>query len=333
MNRYLFYADFLGTKDRYREAGTVQRVRELLEIIVQAYFGQGLMDDDFYIYIFSDSLFVTCPRVQPLLHPAAKLFRQCLSTAPSIPTESLGIHLLRGAIAYGEGVTTSVTANSSRIMVIPLLDTSLVKATTLEKIRPGSRVYLDQDSAREAAITHEHHLYHWQQITGKGPYFGRATEFLWPSVAYDTCRELVQSAERIWGKWLSLLGSRKWADDYAEGLMIQLDETLKVLIRSVPHREDKLEARDFLLKILPESEADKTDAAFAWGMWFQVFKALIECLPQQETDWELVKRLEIVKGILSRTDGPNKELLWEHFLGELEKPDYAAFRKSVSSLL
>jgi hypothetical protein len=264
MNQYLFYADFLGTKDRYRETDRVRRVRELLEIIVPAYFGRGLVDDDFYAYIFSDSLFVTCPRVQPLLQPAAKLFRQFLSTDPSIPTESLGIHLLRGAIAYGEGITSSVTTNSSRIIVIPLLDSSLVQATTLEKTRPGSRVFLDKDSAREIGITHGNHLLHWDLITGKGAYFGPATEFLWPSVAYDSCSELVQSVERIWEKWMNLLGSCKWDPvEYAKGLMIQLDETLKLFIRSVPHLEDRREARDFLLKMLPESSSDGTDATFA----------------------------------------------------------------------
>ena len=141
MDRYLFFADFLGTKERYRETERVKRVRELLEIVVPAYFGPGLTKHDFHVYIISDSLFVTCPRVQPLILPIAKLFRKFL------PAQSSAIHLLRGAIAHGKGVATSVIKNSPRIMVIPLLDTSLVEVTTLEKTRPGSRVFIDKASA------------------------------------------------------------------------------------------------------------------------------------------------------------------------------------------
>ena len=61
-----------------------------------------------------------------------------------------------------------------------------------------------------------------------------------------------------------------------------------------------------------------------------MLKALTECSTKQEIDGEVVERLALVKGILSRQDNPTKDF-WEHFLGELEKPDYATFKKSLFS--
>lgn len=328
MKRCLFFADFLGTTESYSFIERVKRRRELLELSVEAYFLPHLDEHDLYVYIVSDSLFVTCPTVQHLLHPVAMLYKHFLSMEPSRRSEPLRLHLLRGAISYGEEAETSVIKNSSRVMAIPMLDDSLPRATALEKIRKGSRIFLDENVPQ--ALTHEHEgsLLRWKHITGKGDPKANVGEFLWPCVAYESHEALLQSTERVRTQWLTLLRAKEWdPSEYGQGLMIQLDETLKLFIRSLARCDGEDKVRDYLLSILPKTVSDQSDVKFEWGLWFQVLKVLCEWPAQPgRIDVEVKENLARVREILTQ------ETYWEHFLTELEKPDYAGFKNRVAAL-
>jgi hypothetical protein len=330
MKRSLFFADFLGTTESYSFIERVKRRRELLELAVEAYFMPILDEYDLYVYIVSDSLFVTCPTVQPLLRPAARLFKRFLSMNPSRSTEPLRLDLLRGAISYGEAAETTVIKNSRRVIAIPMLDDSLPRATALEKIRPGSRVYLDATVPHSLLRGEARYLLKWRHITGKGDPIANVTEFLWPCMACERgFSELIQSTERIRKDWLALLVTKEWVGtEYDQGLMVQLDETLKLFIRSLARFDDERGVGSYLLSILPTSTRDKSDVKFEWGIWFQALKALCESPTRFGQGKAPVRnRLALVKEILS------EETYWESFLTELEKPDYANFKRSVSAML
>jgi hypothetical protein len=329
MKRCLFFADFLGTTETYSDIERVKRRRELLELSVEAYFVPHLEKEDLYVYIVSDSLFVTCPTVRPLLLPVAKLFKHFLGMKPSKPTEPLKLHMLRGAISYGEEAKTAVIKNSARVTAIPMLDDSLPRATALEKIRNGSRVFLDENVLPALTQDHENCLLRWKNITGKGDPKANVTELLWPCVAYEGQRELLDRAEQLRTEWLTLFRTKEWdADEYGKGLMIQLDETLKLFIRSLARSDGEEGTKEYLMSILPQTVEEKIDVKFEWGMWFQALKALSEWKKGADSiDFQVKKRLALVKEILSQ------ESFWEHFLTELEKPDYAAFKERVATFL
>lgn len=329
MNRYLFFADFLGTKERYSDIQRVLRARELLELTVDLYFVRYLESSDLYVYIVSDSLFVTCPTIEPLLPPIAELFRHFLDLEPSNPTRPPELHLLRGAIGYGEEATTSMLRNNPRIMAIPMLDASLPRVTALEKIRPGSRVFLDENLPRASMSKHESYLLRWKEITGKGDFKANLAEFLWPLLAYRDCQRLVKSTKRIRKTWLTLLRSKEWnKSEYNQGLMIQLDETLKLFIRSLARLDGKLEARNYLLSILPRTPREETNVEFEWGVWFQVLKALTEISRKTgKMDSQLKYAFAVVKEILLQNG------YWDLFRGELLRPDYAVFKRAITTLM
>jgi len=332
MKRCLLFADFLGTSESYSSIERVQRRRELLESAVEAFFLPILESYDLYVYIVSDSLFVTCPSVQPLLRPVAKLFNHFLSMEPSGRTEPLRLNLLRGAISYGEVAEASVLKNSERVIAIPMLDDSLPRATALEKIRKGSRVFLDSIVPESLINDQMKYLLKWEHIPGKGSPKTNVCEFLWPCLAYESDHSgLLQSTERIRAQWLTLLRTKEWeASEYEQGLMVQLDETLKLFIRSLARFDDEREVRDCLLSILPKTVDEKTDVTFEWGVWFQALKALCQWSTRtHEMETRVIRdRLELVRNILS-----NDKSYWDSFLTELEKPDYAAFKKSVAAIL
>src|SRR6185437_10101039 len=125
------------------------------------------------------------------------------------------------------------------------------------------------------------------------------------------------------------LRSKEWdPDEYAQGLMIQLDETLKLFIRSIPRLEVKHGATKYLRSILPKTSHDKSTLKFEWGVWFQALKALSECSNELSSIERQVKEsVKAVRDILTRED------YWDHFRAELEKPDYTLFKQTVNSLL
>jgi hypothetical protein len=325
MKRYLFFADFLGTRERYKDIQRVKRVRALLETTVELYFLQYLEKYDLYVYIVSDSLFVTCPKVEHLLLPIAKLFRHFFNLEQASPTKPLQLLMLRGAIGYGEEATTSVLKNSTRIITIPMLDASLPRVTALEPIRPGSRVFLDGRLPRALTSKHDACLLHWKMITGRGDPIPNVQEFLWPCLAYQH-QELLVTTEWIRNQWLMLLRAKEWNDkEYRQGLMIQLDETLKLFIRSIARSGAKVEASNYLSSILPQTSNEVANIEFEWGLWFQVLMALSET--STNIDSHFRDGLVVVKKILLNND------YWNLFTTELEKVDYAVFKEAITAFL
>ena len=151
------------------------------------------------------------------------------------------------------------------------------------------------------------------------------TEFLWPRVVYDQPRELLLGAKQINAEWSQRLGATDWGEDeYNNGLMIQLDETLKLFIRSLAPFNDDPEVKSYLFSLLPENN-HKGQVVFEWGVWFQAVKAL--CEPGGVLSDQLKNQIDVMKQILVR-DGHIG-----NFLAELQEVDYAEFKKCVWDLL
>ena len=140
-SRYVFFADFLGTKNRYSSPPLVLRSRELLEQTVNLYFLPVLDKLDMCLYVFSDTLVVTCPKLVDLVEPISKLFNRFLDFQESNANRT--DLWLRAAISYGKVIESSHLHNNNRVRTIPFLDTSLPTAYALESIRPGSRIFVD----------------------------------------------------------------------------------------------------------------------------------------------------------------------------------------------
>jgi hypothetical protein len=276
---------------------------------------------DLYVYVASDSLYVCCPSLNHLLLYAAELFNFYFSYSPEQPT-------LRGAISYGQRVESNVLTNTDRVVAIPLLDESLPRVHKLEKIRKGSRIFLDPIIPEEAIHPHESYLLRWKRITGKGD---RANaegimEFLWPRLVWNQHQELVERAERVRTEWSRRLTEKDWrVDEYDRGIMLQLDETLKLFIRSLALSNGESDVQKYLISLLPETSGPKGQAEFEWGLWFQVLKAL--CEHGGEISNDLRNRILVVKQVLT-----NEKQLGD-FLAELTEDDYAAFKERVYSLL
>jgi hypothetical protein len=317
--RFLFYADFLGTTESYSDIQRIRIQRGDLERAVQAMVLPNLERHDLHVYIVSDSLFVCCPRLEHLLPTAAKLFAFYVSMTPGQPR-------LRGAISYGEEAGSSIITNTKRVVAIPLLDNSLPRAVKLEKIRKGSRIFIDDNIPEASFARHEAYLLKWKHITGRGESENNVTEFLWPRLAYDQSQELLGSAQRIATEWLRRLRETDWSvDEYEHGLMIQLDETLKLFIRSLASFYSEREVRSYLFSLLPQTDDHEGPVVFEWGVWFQALKAL--CQPKKALSSQLKNHIRVVKEVLAR----GKHL--ETFLTELEEMDYADFKECVSPLM
>lgn len=319
--RFLLFADFLGTTDTYsRSIELVVKRRELLEQTLAAYALPALALCDINLYVFSDTAIMTCPRLQPLLDIAARMFRHFSEITVDQKRLDHDTALLRAAICYGTTAQSNTLSNSSRVTVIPMLDDSLPRAYKLEGIRRGSRVFVDLRAAEELAADCRD-LHHWRFITGRGDPRPDIFEFFWPRGAYESDQDLLAATERVRRFWLGRLKSAGWGLEYEDGVMPHLDETLKLFVRSLAAKAEDDTVCRYLFDMLPASEDEIVDVKFEWGVWFQSLKALWECTPiRDRMRSELMKRSQSVREFVEKRE------YWAHFRTELEMPDYSGFK-------
>jgi len=217
--------------------------------------------------------------------------------------------------------------NSRRIRTIPFLDTSLPTAYDLESIRKGSRVFVDP-SITDAMFGEQARLfYRWRQITGHGEYGHNVSEYLWPAMAYDDEIRLANITRTLHKSWRQALSKKQWAkEDYFERVL-HMDETVKLFIRTSSRFCTGDRRRDLLFSLLPDVGGDMRNATYEWGVWFQAMKALVEgCDPRSVLADDIRAAFETVKEALRKSG------YLQHFMNELEYPDYAGFRDGLCAL-
>jgi hypothetical protein len=321
--RFVVYADFLGTTRRYSTPKLVVRGRELLEQALAQCVVPKLNVDDMNLYVFSDTAIVTCPRLMPLLNPISKLFGHFIELLGDSSDASLSLWL-RAAISSGKAMHVDHLQNSSRIRTIPFLDTSLPTAYNLESIRKGSRIFVDPaipgDEFRERANL----FFKWNQITGHGAYAANITECLWPAIAYDKEERLAQMTLKLHKWWSEELNKKTWSKDAYFDRLLHLDETLKLFVRTSSAFCSGDCKRNLLFSLLPTVTARRKNVNYEWGMWFQAMKGLVEdCEERTSTIDEVIAAFGIVKEILRKAG------YLQHFMKELDYPDYAGFRSKL----
>ena len=161
-HRFAIFADFLGTKKRYAKPELVVRGRELLEQALNQCVAPKLSDDDMHLYVFSDTAILTCPRLNPLLEPIARVFSRFIEMQTDIRDDPSPILWLRAAISYGKALYVDHLENTTRIRTIPFLDTSLPKAYDLETVRKGSRIFVDPIVGDETFRAHKNWFIRWK---------------------------------------------------------------------------------------------------------------------------------------------------------------------------
>src|SRR6266446_1668714 len=320
--RFIVYADFLGTKQRYSKPQLVVRGRELLEQALDRCVIPRMHADDMYLYVHSDTAIVTCPRLSPLLEPISDLFSYFLELHGDDRNDQMTLWL-RAAISYGRVFSVDHVQNSDRVRTIPFLDTSLPTAYKPESIRRGSRVFVDPTIPDEAFRECQELFFKWQQITGHGYHVPNVREYLWPAKIPRDSDRLAKGTIRLNGLWTKALSKKEWSKDEYNKSMIHLDETLKLFIMtsSLFCSEDR--KREVLFSLLPKSTAPHKNISYKWGVWFQALRGIVE---NCEMSVSTVQEVETVFGI-ARTVLSNGGYL-DHFMGELEFPDYAPFRNA-----
>jgi len=325
-NRFVVFADFLGTKQRYATPRLVVRSRELLEQALTQCVLPKLKDQDMNLYVYSDTAIVTCPSLAPLLQPVSDLFHDFIQKGGVGRDTELTLWL-RAAISYGSAFEVDHLSNSDRVRTIPFLDTSLPTAYNLETIRKGSRVFVDPAIRERELGKHRGLFLRWKEITGHGHYAKNVGEYLWPAIAYPESTRLAKATKDLHAWWNRVLNSKEWSKDDYYVKLIHLDETVKLFIRTsclFCSHDDK---KELLTSLLPSKKGPHKNIPFQWGMWFQVLKGLAESSDGNLSETQdFVNAFKTVKRILTR----RKYL--EHFLGELNFPDYAGFRRSLSML-
>jgi hypothetical protein len=325
-HRFAIFADFLGTKKRYSQPELVVRGRELLEQALNQCVVPELGEENMHLYVFSDTAILTCPRLIPLLKPVARLFGRFIELQEESKDASL-VLWLRAGISYGKALYVDHLQNDGRIRTIPFLDTSLPKAYELESIRKGSRIFVDPVIGDDRFRDHKKWFSRWKQITGHGEYLKNVAECMWPAILYGDRDRLIRMTLKLHRWWSKELSRKEWSrDEYYQG-MIHLDETTKLFIRTssafCPHDSKKY----LLHSLLPKSKTRHKNIRFAWGMWFQALKGLVEDCEGSVSDTREVEKLfGIVQSIVSKGG------FLQHFLQELEYPDYARFRSVLCRL-
>lgn len=325
-HRFAVFADFLGTKKRYSRPELVVRGRELLEQALNQCIVPKLPEDDMHLYVFSDTAILTCHRLSPLLEPISRLFIRFIELQDESRDASL-VLWLRAGMSYGKALYVDHLENTMRIRTIPFLDTSLPKAYDLESIRKGSRIFVDPVIGDGKLRDHKNWFFRWKQITGHGPYVPNVAECLWPAIVCGDSDRLAQMTEKLHKWWSEELSRKEWSrDEYYEGL-IHLDETVKLFIRtSATFCPDHCK-KNLMRSLLPQTLSPHKNIRFAWGMWFQALKGLFEhCEASRPAIREAEKAFRTVRTIL-RNGG-----YLQHFMQELEYPDYARFRDALCRL-
>jgi hypothetical protein len=324
--RFVVYADFLGTKRRYSTPRLVVRGRELLEQALAQRVVPFLTEHDMNLYVFSDTAIVTCPRLIPLLNPISKLFAHFIELLGERKDASLTLWL-RAAISSGKVMHVEHLQNSNRIRTIPFLDTSLPTAYNLESIRKGSRIFVDPAIPDDEFSECRNLFFRWHQITGHGDYVPNVTECLWPAIAYGNSEQLAQITVKIHGWWKDAVSEKEWSKEVYYERLLHLDETVKLFIRTSSMFCYDDCKRELLFSLLPKPGARQKNIRYEWGMWFQAIKGLVEdCEANPSNAQDVVTAFRIVEGIL------RKGGYLEHFMKELNFPDYAAFRRTLCGL-
>jgi hypothetical protein len=330
MNRYLVYADLLGTKNAYDTPKDVVRLRQLLEQTIDAYFVPVLEEHDICIYVFNDTLIATCPSLEPLLNPTAQLFNHFLNLTLNRENKPIQFMLMRGAISFGEPATSTVLKSTERVTVIPILDESLPKAYKLEGLRKGSRVFIDPElpELKSAATLGNNNIIKWISITGHGQPKRDVGEFLWPlHIPNHNIEKTCTTMFKIRKMWLNLLGTKEWEIEEYDKSIYHLDETLKLYIRALSNIPSTEYIQNALCSLLPNECKDYIDVKFEWGVWFQAIKGIIESEETHKIRYNLLNKIEIIKNIMQEDN------YWDSFLTELEKPDYLLFKNKYDNMI
>lgn len=324
-HRFLVYADFLGTTTRYRTPQLILRGRQLLEQALVQRVVPRLESHDMHLYVFSDTALIACPKFAPLLEPVASLFASFLELLGNRDDALLSLWL-RAGISWGEVIYQDCLHNGSRVRTIPILDTSLPKAYSLEGLRKGSRIFIDPAISPATFSGYGEMFVKWQQITGHGKHVENVGEFLWPAMIYRDGSKLTEVTKTLHRWWSEALRTSSWErKDYHER-MLQLDETVKLFVRAVSKSlaDNK---KEFLLSLLPTCGWDLRNVNYEWGVWFQAMKGLIEDLSESSLDKdEIFSAFERMKAVLKDA------VYWEHFAQELNYPDYAVFKQKLATL-
>jgi hypothetical protein len=325
-HRFVVYADFLGTKKRYSTPKLVVRGRELLEQALDQCVLPRLDAEKMYLYVFSDTAIVTCPRLSPLLEPISNLFARFIELQDDSRDTSLALWL-RAAISYGKALYVDHLENTDRIRTIPFLDTSLPTAVDLESIRKGSRIFVDPVIGDDKLREHRKLFLRWKHITGHGEYAANVAECLWPAVVYGSKDRLVQMTLKLHQWWSEELSKREWSRDKYYERLIHLDETVKLFIRTSSTFCDDDSKRRLLRSLLPKTRSRHKNIQFEWGMWFQALKGLAEnCEASPSDTHNVVSAFGALKDILSKGG------YLQHFMQELQYRDYTPFRRTLCRL-
>jgi hypothetical protein len=320
-SRFVFFADFLGTKNRYSSPHLVLRSRQLLEQSIDLYFVPYLEKFDMYLYEFSDTLIVTCNNLEFLLEPISKLFNRFLDFQEDNINSQINLWL-RAAISYGEIMESSRFHNDKRIRTIPFLDTSLPYVYELESIRPGGRIFLDPKISVSNFGNYQKYFIKWQQITGRGKHIADVGEFLWPASIQSDNDRLAKKTMELNIRWINCLREKHWTKVEYNDSLIHLDETLKLFIRTCSVFCNKNQKNDVLFTPLPKDEDSVVDFQYEWGSWFQALKGIIENNDISDSgNLKIISSFKIIKNILK------KNFYFQNFLGELDYPDYNLFKQ------
>lgn len=339
--RYLLFADILGTDALY-----TSKPRPKSELIEQKRTSLGhavrtavfpYFDSQFHarihISVFSDTVLVASENLQVLLSSASRLFHvfSCRSFSAKLDDE---LCLLRGGIAYGQVLTSRSITSEKNVDVAQIFDTSLSLAYRLEGIRKGSRIFLCHKTFQAAKRRSDVPCHKWQAITGIGPPVSPAFEYLWPTALFQARGEFTAYLLKLSELWYRLFTARRsWAVPDYDRSLYQLDETMKVCIRSTAYTPRRC-LRDIwscLLALLPTQNRKLAmlDIRFTWGTWFQVLWMLIllqhkyPSLASTKTLRQLLRRNILVI---------DKHQYMPTFLGELRNPDYQWFRLKLNEL-
>jgi hypothetical protein len=325
-HRFVVYADFLGTTQRYSAPKLIVRGRELLEQALVQCVVPELNTHDMNLYVFSDTAILTCPRLDPLLMPISRLFAHFIELSDDTRDTSLTLWL-RAAISSGKVLQVDHLENSNRIRTIPFLDTSLPTAYNLESIRKGSRIFIDASIRDDQFREHRALILRWQQITGRGEYAANVGECLWPALIYRDNNRLVQMTLKFHRWWSQALDQKQWSRDEYHDHLIHLDETVKLFIRASATVCPDDVKRKLMCQLLPKTSAQHKNTRYKWGIWFQAFKTLVEiCEDSVSHSQHAIKTFGTLQDILSKGG------FLDHFMQELRFPDYARFRRALSRL-
>lgn len=323
--RFVVFADFLGTTRRYAKPSLVVRSRELLEQALAQRIVPSLDTEDMYLYVFSDTVIVTCPKLIPLVTNVSKLFGHFMELMAEDDSDDSLALWLRAGVSLGTILHVDHLTNGRRIRTIPFLDTSLPKAYELESIRHGSRIFLDPTIPLDDFGQHTNWFYRWRQITGHGDYIKDVGECLWPAIAYDTDTQLAQMTQLLHKRWTTALRRKLWKKEKYFERLLHLDETVKLFVRASSRFCTASRKHELLLSFLPEGKHHGKNAHYEWGLWFQAIRGLLDD-PCDRISSQVAAAVQNVTDIL------RKEQLLQHFTKELDFPDYLGFRQALKSL-